>query len=111
MQYDYVGGTGTFYARPNSDTDILTYSEMCFIKAEVLFRKGDTDGALSAYKKGIEANFDRMQEKLKSWEAEGTQNEDQKPMADNAKSSYMASNAVCQNAANLTLFEIMRQKL
>ena len=110
-KYDYVGGTGTFYARPNSDTDILTYSEMCFIKAEVLFRKGDTDGALSAYKKGIEANFDRMQEKLKSWEAEGTQNEDQKPMADNAKSSYMASNAVCQNAANLTLFEIMRQKI
>ena len=35
---DYVGGTGTFYARPNSDSDILTYSEMCFIKAEVLFR-------------------------------------------------------------------------
>ena len=33
------GGTGTFYARPNSDSDILTYSEMCFIKAEVLFRK------------------------------------------------------------------------
>ena len=33
---DYVGGTGTFYARPNSDSDILTYSEMCFIKAEVL---------------------------------------------------------------------------
>ena len=39
---DYVGGTGTFYARPNSDSDILTYSEMCFIKAEVLFRKGNT---------------------------------------------------------------------
>ena len=110
-KYDYVGGTGTFYARPNSDTDILTYSEMCFIKAEVLFRKGDTDGALSAYKKGIEANFDRMQEKLNAWKAEGTTNPDQLPMQESEISFYMASNAVCQNAANLTLFEIMRQKI
>lgn len=37
-------------------------------------------------------------------EAEGTQNEDQKPMADNAKVLIWQSNAVCQNAANLTLF-------
>lgn len=108
---DYVGGTGTFYARPNSDSDILTYSEMCFIKAEVLFRKGDTDGALDAYQKGIKANFDRMQAKLKSWEAEGTKNPDQKPMDEGEISTYMASSSVCQNAASLTLFEIMRQKI
>ena len=108
---DYVGGTGTFYARPNSDSDILTYSEMCFIKAEVLFRKGDTDGALDAYQKGIKANFDRMQAKLKSWEAEGTKNPDQKPMDESEISTYMASSSVCQNAASLTLFEIMRQKI
>ena len=108
---DYVGGTGTFYARPNSDSDILTYSEMCFIKAEVLFRKGDTDGALDAYQKGIKANFDRMQAKLKSWEAEGTKNPDQKPMDEGEISTYMASPSVCQNAASLTLFEIMRQKI
>lgn len=108
---DYVGGTGTFYARPNSDSDILTYSEMCFIKAEVLFRKGDTDGALDAYQKGIKANFDRMQAKLKSWEAEGTKNPDQKPMDESEISTYMASSSVCQNAASLTLFEVMRQKI
>lgn len=108
---DYVGGTGTFYARPNSDSDILTYSEMCFIKAEVLFRKGDTDGALDAYQKGIKANFDRMQAKLKSWEAEGTKNPDQKPMNESEISTYMASSSVCQNAPSLTLFEIMRQKI
>ena len=33
--YDYVAGTGTFYARPNSDSDFLTYAEMFFIKAEI----------------------------------------------------------------------------
>lgn len=109
--YPYVAGTGTFYARPNSDTDIITYSEMCFIKAEVLFRKGDAQGALTAYKNGIDANFSRMQDKLNAWEAEGTENPDQLPMNDAEISAYKASGAVCQSAGALTLFEIMRQKL
>lgn len=110
-KFDYVAGTGTFYARPNSDTDVLTYSEMCFIKAEVLFRKGDKDGALDAYKEGIKSNFERMQTKLGAWEAEGTNNEDQKKMDEGEIANYMGSAAVAQAAANLTLFEIMRQKL
>lgn len=109
--YDYVAGTGTFYARPNSDTDILTYSEMCFIKAEVLFRKGNKDGALAAYQDGIDANFDRMQAKLESWKAEGTVNIDQMPMDAADIANYKSGNSVCHSAAKLTLFEIMRQKL
>lgn len=52
-----------------------------------------------------------MQAKLKSWEAEGTKNPDQKPMDESEISTYMASSSVCQNAASLTLFEIMRQKI
>ena len=108
---DYVGGTGTFYARPNSDSDILTYSEMCFIKAEVLSAKEIPMVHWMPIKKGIKANFDRMQAKLKSWEAEGTKNPDQKPMDEGEISIYMTSSSVCQNAANLTLFEIMRQKI
>lgn len=111
QKYDYVAGTGTFYARPSSDTDIMTYSEMCFIKAEVLYRKGDMPGALDAYRKGIEANFARMQIKLKAWEAEGTENPDQLPMDEAAINAYLASAAVCQSSGELTLFEIMRQKL
>lgn len=110
-KFDYVGGTGTFYARPNSDTDILTYSEMCFIKAEVLFRKGDKDAALDAYKKGIVANFDRMQTKLKSWQSENKDNPDQQPMDETEIANYLSSAAVCQNAGALTMDEIMRQKL
>ena len=34
-----VAGTGSFYARPDSDFEILTYAEMCFIKAEALHIK------------------------------------------------------------------------
>lgn len=109
--YDYVAGTGTFYARPNSDTDILTYSEMCFIKAEVLFRKGDKDGALTAYKEGIKSNFERMQAKLESWQGESKENPDQQPM-DNAEiADYLSSAAVCQSSGALSMGEIMRQKL
>lgn len=37
---------------------------MCFIKAEVLFRKGDAAGALAAYKAGIKEHKDRMQNEL-----------------------------------------------
>lgn len=109
--YDYVAGTGTFYARPNSDTDILTYSEMCFIKAEVLFRKGDKENALIAYREGIKSNFERMQTKLQSWQAESKENPDQQPMNQAEIDAYMASGAVCQSAAALTMGEIMRQKL
>ena len=56
--------TGTFYTLPESQTDVCTYHEMCFIKAEVLFRQGNRDGALQAYKDGIKAHIDLMQTKL-----------------------------------------------
>lgn len=114
----YVAGTGTFYTRPNSDFDIMTYSEMCFIKAEVLFRKGDKGGALDAYRKGIQANFDRLQAGLKQWQSDGTtsdkkigENPDMLPMKDADITAYMSSAAVAQNAAQLTMADIMRQKI
>ena len=59
--------TGTFYTLPESQTDVCTYHEMCFIKAEVLFRQGNRDGALQAYKEGIKAHIDLMQTKLREW--------------------------------------------
>lgn len=109
--YDYIAGTGTFYARPNSDSDILTYSEMCFIKAEVYFREGEKDKALVAYKDGIQAHFDRMQAKLDEWESDGSTNPDEMPMEETAITTYMNSDAVCQESGSLTMTEIMRQKM
>lgn len=106
-----VGGTGTFYARPDSDSDILTYSEMCFIKAEVYFREGMTTEAYDAYIEGIEANFDRMQAKLSEWQSKGTTNPDQMPMNNSDIEAYMASAAVAQSAATLTMSDIMQQKI
>jgi hypothetical protein len=106
-----VAGTGNFYARPNSDSDILTFSEMCFIKAEALFRQGKPAEALTAYKTGIQANFDRMQIKLNEWKTAGTVNPDQMPMNQADITAYMTSAAVVQSAAALTMADIMRQKM
>jgi hypothetical protein len=106
-----VAGSGTFYARPTSDSDILTYAEMCFIKAEVLFRQAKTGEALTAYREGIQANFDRMQIKLNEWKSGGTINPDQMPMDQGEIDAYMASAAVVQSASALTMADIIQQKI
>jgi hypothetical protein len=106
-----VAGTGTFFARPNSDSDILTYAEMCFIKAEAYLRKGNAPQALTAYRAGIQASFDRMQTKLNDWQSVGTVNPDQMPMNAADIAAYMASAAVVQNSANLTMADIIKQKI
>ena len=115
----YVQGTGTFYARPDSDTYILTYSEMCFLKAEVLFRKGDKAGAYDAYIKGIKAHFEMMNIKLNQWTGAGCcttakgfdVSMSYAPMAQEDIDAYMESAAVKQSAAELTMSDIMMQKL
>ncbi len=109
--YDFVASTGTFYARPNSDSDLLTYAEMCFIKAEVHFRKGNADDAYTAYRNGIQAHFDRMQTRLNQWKISGSHNPDEMPMEIADITAYMSSPAVCQVAGSLTMAEIMRQKM
>ncbi len=59
--------SGTFYTRVSSPTYIGTYSEACFIKAEVLFNTGNTAGAFEAYKEGIKASMEFMNVKLNQW--------------------------------------------
>lgn len=105
-----VSGTGSFQIYAMSDFDVLTYAEMCFIKAEVLMRKGDKNGALTAYKAGIQASIDRMQDKLTQWQGEGYTNPSMQPMDAAAISDYMSSNAVCQSSGELTMSDIMLQK-
>ena len=105
-----IGSTGSFQVRPNSDFEVVTYHEMCFIKAEVLLRKGDDNGALTAYKAGIKAHMDMMQAKLQDWKAAGYDNPDMWPMDDAAITAYMNSAAVAQTAGELTMADIMLQK-
>jgi len=62
--------SGTFYTRVSSPTYVGTYAEACFIKAEVLLKKGDRPGAYDAYSKGVRASCDLMNEQLEQWIAE-----------------------------------------
>lgn len=110
MSAGAVGSTGSFQTRPNSDFEILTYHEMCFIKAEVYMRMGNTSSALSAYQEGIRAHMDMMQEKLQEWESAGYDNPDMWPMDEAEITEYMNSDAVCQSAGELTMSDIMLQK-
>lgn len=106
-----VGSTGSFQIRPISDQEILTYHEMCFIKAEVYMRKGDPANAYAAYIDGIRAHMDMMQAKLTEWQGSyGTTNPDMKPMDAGDIAAYLASSAVAQNAGTLTMSDIMLQK-
>jgi hypothetical protein len=105
-----VGSTGSFQIRPVSDQEILTYHEMCFIKAEVYMRKGDKDNAFKAYQAGIQAHLDMMQAKLTAWKAAGYKNPDMWPMDPTQMAAYMTSAAVCQTSGTLTMSDIMLQK-
>ncbi len=105
-----VGSTGSFQVRPNSDQEILTYHEMCFIKAEVYMRKGDKSNAHKAYQDGIKAHIDMMQEKLTEWKSAGHSNPDMWPMDESAIMTYLSGDAVCQDAGSLTMADIMLQK-
>lgn len=112
-----IGSTGSFQVRPISDQDILTYYEMCFIKAEVYMRKGDAADAYTAYIAGIQANMDKMQAKLAEWKgggfdknAAGVVIPDMEPMDQSDITAYMTSSAVAQSPGDLSMSDIMLQK-
>lgn len=114
----YVQGTGTFYTRPDSDNDIFTYAEACFIKAEAAFLQNNKATAFSEYQKGIKAHFARMNVKLNEWKAKGCCTTAKgfdvsfayAPIEQADIDAYMASDAVCQSADEITLSDIMMQK-
>ena len=62
--------SGTFHTRASSQSYIATYAEACFIRAEVLMRRGDRTGAFNAYRDGIKAHIEMMDAKLRTWVAE-----------------------------------------
>ena len=62
--------SGVFWTRPTSPTLVGSYAEACMIKAEVLFRQGNTAEAYNAYREGIKANIDFVNEMCKRWVTE-----------------------------------------
>ena len=103
--------SGTFYTRVSSPTYIGTYAECCFIRAEVLFKKGDKAGAYNAYKAGVKASCELMNEKLKAWVAEDASLADCPsftPMTDDAINNFLNNGIGTQG--DLSLGHILMQK-
>ena len=103
--------SGSFYTRVSSPTYIGTYAECCFIKAEVLFKRGDKAGAYNAYKKGIQASMELMNEKLNAWIAEDPSLAycpSFTPMTTDAIDNFLNNGIGTQ--AQLTLGHILMQK-
>lgn len=103
--------SGSFYSRVSSPTFLGTYAEACLIKAEVLFNKGDKNGAYEAYKAGIKASMDRMNDMLKRWTSEDASLLDCPsfvPMEQSAIDNFLANGI--GTSGDLTLGKIMTQK-
>ncbi|MFY7830130.1 MAG: SusD/RagB family nutrient-binding outer membrane lipoprotein [Flectobacillus sp.] len=83
---------GKYIYKDDAPFPIITYSEIQFIKAEAAFRKGDKATALAAYKNAIGAHMDFV----------GVSASD--------KATFLASKAIKQTGAELTLSDIMCQK-
>ena len=103
--------SGVFWTRPTSPTLVGSYAEACMIKAEVLFRQGKNAEAFNAYRDGIRANIDFVNDMCKTWVSEDaslTECPSFTPMKQEDIDRYM-NNAI-GTAADLTLGKIMTQK-
>lgn len=103
--------SGSFYSRVSSPSYLGTYSEACFIKAEILFNEGDRQGAFTAYREGIKASMDEMNITLNMWVAGDpglAECPSFTPMTE-SEIQYFLSNGI-GDAASLTLGKIMTQK-
>ncbi|MBR1803523.1 MAG: SusD/RagB family nutrient-binding outer membrane lipoprotein [Muribaculaceae bacterium] len=113
VMYGPVNGwypsSGMVYVRPNSPYLWATYTEACFIKAEVLFRKGDKAGAFEAYKKGIQSNIDEINKMLTIWTGGDYDNCPSFGKMDQDKIDNFMNNAI-GTAADITMEKIMTQK-
>jgi hypothetical protein len=90
--------------RNASEFPVITASEIAFIKAEALFRKGDKPGALAAYKNGIALNFDMLMNTYSTNVPAGSL------LTTTIRDNYVNNPDVSPAPAALTLTHIMMQK-
>jgi hypothetical protein len=114
---NFWGGTFGTTTAPSSDATcryiftnapkfpIITASEIQFIKAEALLRKGgNTAAALAAYRKGIELNFAQLRADYETNVPVANK------ISDASRDAFLANPLVVPAANNLTLSHIMMQK-
>lgn len=89
---DFARLDSAFWTRDNSPYPYMIKEELYFIKAEALFHSNDKDGALTAYRQGIEHNLRRL------------------GVEEGQIINYMGSVKVAQDIDDLTIAHIMMQK-
>ena len=103
--------SGVFWTRPTSPTVVGGYAECCMIKAEVLFRLGRTAEAFNAYKEGIKAHINFVNDMCAKWVASDATLASVPsfaPMKQADIDNYL-NNAI-GTAGDLTMAKIMTQK-
>lgn len=90
--------------RNNAEFPVMTATEMQFLKAEALFRKGDKPGALAAYTNAISLDIDMLTSKYETGVPAG------KTITPTVKTNFLLRPEIVPTAANLTLTHIMLQK-
>ncbi len=97
--------SGKYIFNDNSRGVLMTYSELQFMKAEALFKKGDRAGAYAAYMNGVKGSLDFVSNPPIGKSLTGTQNY----ISATAQSTYLTGPAV-RTAAALQLSDILQQK-
>lgn len=113
---NFWGGTFATTSAPSNDLGaryvfrnapifpIITASEIQFLKAEALYRKGDKPAALAAYKKGIELNIEQLRTDYEATVPAA------KKMTTTTVSSFLTNSIIIPTASDLSLSHIMMQK-
>ncbi|MDE6809187.1 MAG: SusD/RagB family nutrient-binding outer membrane lipoprotein [Muribaculaceae bacterium] len=104
--------SGIWSVRPTSPSYVASYAEACFIKAEVLMRKGDKSGAYTAYVNGVRASIDDINDLNANWRTEFSSVADNPTFTNMTETEINAFiNGALGTAADLTMGKIMTQKL
>lgn len=96
--------TGRYIFRNTAEFPVITASEVQFMKAEALLRKGDNANALIAYQNGISLNFDMLTTTYSANVPSA------RLITASTKANYLANPLVVPSSSNLTLTHIMLQK-
>lgn len=101
---------GKYLFRDKVVSPVMTYSELQFIKAEALFKKGDRNTALTIYRTAINAHFDFIN-RTTNIPRSNAPLYTNTPISATERAAYLASANVKQpGATNLTITDIMIQK-
>ena len=99
-----AGLAGRYLFSDRAKLPVMTYAQLQFIKAEAAFRMGDRATALAAYRNGVSAHID--------WVNDRNRDDNQSPTQISAaeKAAFLAAPSVVPAAGALTLSHIMSQK-